>query len=119
MSPSDLCGPAARKSVVSSTVYLSPYPVAFFGYANMRAACQGLRTLLVAKTERTEEQYSQWLKGFQEAETSMQGREEKVKQKNIVLVKLSEISSGVDKRAYTYTGVCTRVAKLNGLVIRG
>ena len=32
----------------------------------------------MAKTELTEEQYSQWLKGFQEAETSMQGREEKV-----------------------------------------
>lgn len=87
----------------------------------MRAACQGLRTLLVAKTERTEEQYSQWLKGFQEAETSMQGREEKVKQKNIVLVKLSEFPLVLIK-GHTHipgTGVCTRVAKLNGLVIRG
>lgn len=42
------------------------------------AQLEGLRTLLTAKTERTEEQYSEWLKGFQEAETSMEGREEKV-----------------------------------------
>ncbi|CBJ26371.1 similar to Probable phospholipid-transporting ATPase ID (ATPase class I type 8B member 2) [Ectocarpus siliculosus] len=38
----------------------------------------GLRTLLTAKTERSEEQYLEWLSDFQAAETSMKGREEKV-----------------------------------------
>lgn len=44
-----------------------------------RGAREGLRTLLTAKTERSEEQYSKWLTEFQAAETSMQGREEKVR----------------------------------------
>ncbi|CAM9436840.1 unnamed protein product, partial [Scytosiphon promiscuus] len=39
----------------------------------------GLRTLLTAKTERSEEEYTAWLTDFQAAETSMQGREEKLK----------------------------------------
>lgn len=45
-------------------------------------ASEGLRTLLIAKTERSEEQYSKWLAGFQAAETSMQGREEKVRREH-------------------------------------
>lgn len=46
-------------------------------------ASKGLRTLLTAKTERSEEQYSEWLTEFQAAETSMEGREEKVRRQSL------------------------------------
>lgn len=69
-------GPCDSPLFVVST----PLPL----FLRRRGACEtGLRTLLTAKTERSEEKYSAWLVGFQAAEISMQGREEKVRSRAV------------------------------------
>lgn len=54
---------------------------------------EGLRTLLTAKTERSEEQYLEWLSDFQAAETSMEGREEKVQHTSLEILFFSSVKS--------------------------